>query len=175
MQLVKKIGFPTAALVALAACGGGTTGNGFASQFASLSALSSDLTPEPSLPTGNATYRGVANFDLGTDGIVIAGYYGDLELAVDFAANSLLGDITKFANYEQITVSGRVDVTGGRLTGANETGLGNGIVAVAGGTIDGTPINMNVDGSFIRANGEGIVLYFDDPRSQMGGVGMAAR
>ena len=177
MLRIKTLVPTLAVMAALSACGGGSSGGStanYATQLANLQA--GDIlvfTPEPDLPTGSATYEGVASFNLGGSSS-IAGYYGALEVDVSFNAGTLTGQVTNLADFNQDAVSGRVDITGGSLTGTN-SGIGNGLTASAGGTIDGNPVLMDVTGHFFGDNGEGIALYFDEIGSLGGGVGLAAR
>ena len=168
-----------AAIATLSACGGGSTGGGvgdYASQFATLRAGDlATITPEVDLPTGAATYDydGVASFNLSSGSSLIV-YYGALAVDVSFSADTLSGQVTNLADINQDAVSGRVDITAGVLTGTN-TGLGDGLSAIADGTIDGIDVSMDVTGHFFGDNGEGMALYFEEFGGSGIGVGIAAR
>lgn len=163
----------------LVACGGSGTGSGtanYASQLASLQTLDTTLfTPEANLPTGSATYRGAASFNVDNGSpTTLTGYYGELAVNVRFADDTLFGSVTNMANFDQDPVSGSISITNGVLTG-NNTGIGDGLTADASGTIDGNSLTMDVTGHFFDSTGGGIALYFDETTSLGGGVGLGVR
>ena len=180
------------AIAVLSACGGGSTGGGtlsYAQQLSGLNARLVDnrLTPERDLPTGSATYRGIANFNLsnGSDAdfnaaasgnlAALPAYLGALRLDVNFANDTFSGNITNFTNYAEQRKPGQITISNGVLTGRNAAGIGDGLTAVATGAIDGRALTMDVRGNFTGTRGQGAALYFDDRTSLAGGVGLAAR
>ncbi len=190
----------TAAALSLAACGGGggsSSGGGGGSGLDSYAAAIADLqsnedlltfTPEENLPTGSATYRGVVGFN--TTGAFevgetpdpqdlvdqIEGYVGGVSVTVDFADDTLDGEVVAFEDFEGNSVSGRLDIDNGTLTGTNTAGIAEGYDATAAGSIDGTDYVFDVEGAFLGDNGEGMSLYFDaQDDSNAIGSGLAAR
>ncbi len=181
------------AFMATVACGGGSTGGAtgpnYQSQLLDLQRTLTDdsFTAEARMPSGSATYRGVANFNLadGSDADFTAAangdfsnlpaYLGALRVNVNFGNDSLSGNVTNFTNYNQTPVNGRLDLSNGRLTDNNTGRIGDGLEAIASGQIAGRSLIMDVEGNVIGRNGEGIALYFDDRSSLAGGVGVAAR
>lgn len=162
----------------LTGCGGGTGGGlaNYASQFANLSAMDiMTFTPEPNLPTGSATYLGVASFNIGSTPTSLSGYYGALDVDVNFAADTLSGSVTNFSDFTRSPVSGSIAITSGVLTGANTASIGGGLNASAAGTVDGRSLAFDVTGHFFSPTGEGVALYFDQIGALGGGTGFAAR
>lgn len=123
----KSIFVATAALATLAACGGGGTGSGgatrYATEFANLQAAFAGpsgtapiyFTPQANLPGGTATYRGVAAFNFGfSDGFEPPAPGGDLNdllagmtvSAGDFDA--YMGALTMNVNFAGNTLTGSV-------------------------------------------------------------------
>ena len=159
------------ALMVLAACGGGGTGNGpsvesFAARFAELSSdpnLNSS-TPNATLAvtTGSANYEGIVNMALSSNG-----YFGTFSMDVDFTSDTFSGSAGNFEQYAASVASesngspvkGGFDMSG-TLTGNNETVEG-GLDGTAIGEIDGHTVDMAVSGSITGLNAEGVRVYFD--------------
>jgi hypothetical protein len=112
------------------------------------------------LPTTSASYNGVINIGFGTGAGVTDGAYGELNLNVNFGANTLSGSATNFAHYDQSSASGSMLITNGALTG-NNTGIGDGLTADASGTVSGNALNFDVTGHFAGNNAEAVYLYLD--------------
>lgn len=181
-----------AASLALSACGGGGTGTGggATSYAAELASLQSSIdtftfTPQAALPSGSATYRGVAAFnttdlssidpstaDPTTIANAIEGYYGALTLNVDFGGG-VTGSVRNFEDFNGGSASGQLAIQGGVVTAANNASIGGGYSAIATGPIDGESYTFDVEGNFIGDNGEGVSIYFDGDDAI--GTGFAAR
>lgn len=182
---VLKLAVGVSGLAALSACGGASTfasanALGYQTQFAFLQLAESTngalFTPVADLPSGSATYSGIANVGFVASPSSLNTYFGELEVNVNFVGNNLSGSIENFADYSigNVTpVSGSVAITSGSLTG-NNTFVGNGLTASANGSIDGQAVNWNVTGHFSGDNGEVVGLYFNGPGAE-GGVGLAER
>lgn len=184
-----------AASTTLAACGGGSTGVGGgttlnAADFATLSSDYTAVTPTTaaSLPSGSATYNGVAGFNTtnlsnidptATDPSDLAnnltGYYGAMRLNVNFAGNNLTGSVDNFQDFSGNRVSGQIGIQAGVVTPVTNATLGDGFTALATGPIDGDSYIFDVTGSFLGDNGEGAAIYFEDQTSDAIGSGFAAR
>jgi len=192
----KKTVLVSSLCATLAACGGGGTGAGggassYAAQLASVQGSFDNFTftPENSLPSGSATYRGVAAFnttDLDsiptntTDPNVlinsIEGYYGALTLNMNFAGNTLTGSVGSFQDFSGAGASGSLSIAGGTITAATNASIGDGYNATASGSIDGEAYTFDVDGNFFDDNGEGVSVYFESTGANEAiGTGMAAR
>ena len=182
-----------AALLLSASGGGGGTGGGNASlesYAADLAAIGSDPTLASSTPNstvndmnGSATYNGVIN--IGTDAASnpagAAAYYGSLSMTVDFSNagtnDAVTGTAGNFIQYfSEIAspktgeaVAGSIAMSG-NLSGANTTGIGDGL----SGTIDGIDVAYTFDGNITGLAGNGMSLYFDGANAEStGGVGLA--
>ena len=177
-------------IAVLTGCGGGGTGGGDRSHEALLSDFETrfgtnpELAREWRLPSGSARYDGAATFNLtdldqvDRDSVSpsdIRGYVGAMRLNVNFDRNGVGGRIDDFEDFRGRDVSGSVTISGGRLTGRNRQGLGDGLRADADGRIDGRPVNMDVEGSFVGGTGGGVALWFDDPNRLWGGVAVGIR
>lgn len=184
-----------AAGLALSACGGGGTGTGggtasFAAQLQDLQSDPSNFiqTDPGSLPTGSATYRGVAGFNTTDLDSVdpnaspqdlidsIEGYYGALSMSVNFAGNTLSGSVTDMQDFDGNSASGSVTIASGTVTQAGNAIIGGGFATTASGTIAGESYTWDVDGNFTGDNGDAMSVYFEDTGdTDTIGVGIAAR
>jgi len=185
----------------LSACGGGGGGGGTGGGNASLESYAADLAAIGSDPTlasstpnstvndmnGSATYNGVIN--IGTDAASnpagAAAYYGSLSMTVDFSNagtnDAVTGTAGNFIQYfSEIAspktgeaVAGSIAMSG-NLSGANTTGIGDGLSGTATGTIDGIDVAYTFDGNITGLAGNGMSLYFDHANAEStGGVGFA--
>jgi len=195
MDIVKKL-VCFSVLPVLAACGGGGTGTGagVAGLSTEFAALNSDLdlfplTSEENLPSGSATYRGVASFNTSdldsipsnvTDPTVLLetleGYYGALPVDVSFSENSLSGDVQNFVSFDGTSASGAIDISDGGITAATNPELGDGFAATASGNIDGRAYTFDVGGNFHDDNAEALSITFNSTGANDAvGTGLAAR
>ena len=117
-------------VMALAACGGGSTGG---SSFEQISTKGLNLVAEygntpvtqvSSMPTGTATYRGVAAFSSETSNpnqiIQTAQTVSEIEIVADFSNSTLSGRAYNFKvsepTLQDITMSGEVAITNGVIS-----------------------------------------------------------
>ena len=180
-------------ILGLSACGGGGFGGlaGYAEAFGEFNGDPTLVSPvaDATLNTFNSAvnYDGVVNIgtDSDTNPAGAASYYGSLDVTVNFsnattndAINGTAGDFVQF--FSEIaspktgeSVPGSITITGA-LTGSNQTGLGDGLVGTATGSIDGIDVAYDLDGNITGVGGNGLVLYFDGSNADStGGVGFA--
>ena len=155
----------TTAVLALAACGGGSTSNGAAS-YTSIASEGQRLivkyqnehfTSVSNMPTGSATYTGVAGFRSDTSNInaIIDNptTISKAKISANFDNNTISGELTDF-----------VDIFGERATGkvAIENGVisGNGFTATLAGSLTGygetAPVLGNLSAGFVGPNAEAV-------------------
>lgn len=180
------------ACLAVAACGGGgtSTGGGVASlsdELDALRAIENIAVPtDPgNLPTGSATYTGVANFNTtDLDSIdpsadladQLEGYNGALSMSVDFVADTISGSVTDFQDLDGNSAPGSVTIANGIVTQPGNSFANDGFATTASGTIDGDAYTWSVDGNFTGDNGDGLLVNFTGRDGTTApGVGLAAR
>lgn len=164
----------TTAVWALAACGGSSTG-GSGSSFEQLSTRGLDLisqydnasaTAPSSMPTGSATYRGVAAYSSSTSDpnqiIQTARTVSEIELAADFDSSTINGRAHNFKVSDPalpgITMGGEIQISNGEING-------NQLTANASGTLTerfqnvAIPVSYGgtLTGSFVGDSAEAIV------------------
>ena len=159
-------------LLALAACGGGSTGG---SSFEQLSTKGLNLVSEygsapvtqvSSMPTGTATYRGVAAFSSETSNpnqiIQTARTVSEIEITADFSASTLSGRAYNFKVSEptlpDITMSGEVAITNGVISQNQLTAdISGTLVERASNIILPVTYNGTVTGNFVGDNAEAAI------------------
>ena len=184
-KMTIRIAVSAAALLGLAACGGGDGGiGGPAATFGALANETSDrldgtgvfITAAP-VGTGNPTYSGVMFVAEDLDpagGTSSSGYLGDIDITADFAGGTISGTADGFFDTVINTVTGKPT---GFNTGPNPDGTvvsaGVGFTATGinaspsfnpdfTGTIDGNALTGTGTGLVRGPNGEQITIFEDD-------------
>jgi hypothetical protein len=160
----------TTAVLALAACGGSSTG-GSGSSFQQLSTSGINLisqygnaqaTAPASMPVGTATYRGVAAYSTlysnPVDIVQFAETLSEVELVANFDTSGLSGRAFNFRYIDPaITVSGELQVTGSISSNTFNANINGTLVESYQGA--SLPVNWNgsVTGDFVGNNADAIV------------------
>lgn len=167
----------------LSACSGGSGG---LLTLADYNALGADpnlasFTPDATVDarSGTATYTGITNLVIG--GAVEKGYLGDLSATVNFTNDTVSGTANNFSMYFSAvadpkngqSVGGSLTLNG-ILTGDNET-MTKGILGTATGAVDGTNLNMEMEGNITGLNSEGMMLWLNDDVANAIGGGFLLR
>ncbi|MEM9971528.1 MAG: hypothetical protein AAF762_10575 [Pseudomonadota bacterium] len=92
--------------------------------------------------TGTARYEGYLGIDTGYSNVI-----GDLDVEVDFAADTVSGRATDFVSASDIDYGGSLDITGGFIDRSADTALGDPhVIADVDGTLSSDGIMSEVDG-----------------------------
>ena len=149
----------------LNACGGGGGAGGIS--FASLEQSGADLivkhyyqpaTPLSRMPSGSATFTGVAAFNNTNvasvnDFISTADPLAKLTLYANFSSNSISGSVTDIKSWNGSATSGSVTISNGRISGNTFLADANGVVFYEGSA---AAVNAAVDGVFLGYNAEAV-------------------
>ena len=120
--------------------------------------------------SGSANYDGIINVGASSGGSLV-GYLGQLDVTVDFSADTVSGSAGNFYSYGGTfsptapnplgpSVAGSLSFDGS-LTGTNESaGVGGGIDGTFSGTVDGiTETAGGLSGMIMGDSREGVILY----------------
>ena len=152
--------------VLLSACGGGGGAGGIS--FASLEQTGVDIyvkhynsneTPVSSMPSGSATFTGVAAFNNTNvsslqEFLNTADPLAKLTLNANFSSNSISGSVTDIKSWNGSATSGSVNISNGRISGNTFLADANGIVYLEGNAAE---VNALVDGIFHGNNAQAVV------------------
>jgi len=151
---ILKLAACGASLVALAACGGSSTGSApqtFSEQLSEGDALaitlaSIEYTDPTTLPvSGSATYSGYLGVDAGELGQAI----GQMSLTASFASDSISGNVRNVVAEDEEQLSGSLSISGGTIDRTADTDIEFTFAADVDGTLTGEDGDFVVDAELL--------------------------
>ncbi len=172
MNTTTKLAIASLALTTLAACGGSETGNtAFQNKGQDLLAASQraeamSLIQSSSLPTsGTANYSGGMLLVLDEDTPIEYGMIGDMNLNVNYGANTVSGNANNFIGEDDLRIGGNLAMSSGSIDKSDPSG------AVFLSDLDGTLSigneNLTVDAELAGTFG-GSSIFDSSPNAAIG-------